>query len=141
MGYLVGELLGNRASKAGLEYIKTLLQPDDADSGEPVPAFVEDSWVQRHERGFQTAGWRLNKVDLELNPAATRRAGNLDGSAPDPYMHLVILESDGEQKSHDLPWAHNTLKESWKTNLILWTGQTGFFSVPVHHEMRADTDL
>jgi hypothetical protein len=137
MGFVIGQLLRAGASPAAVEYVRTLIQPSDADWGEPVPQAQQDRWARDHAADFSQVGWRFDRAEIHLDPSATQRAGNWDGSAPQPYVRLDLKGSDGRRLRHD-----SDCGSTWAPGLIVWNDQTASLAIRASHcWCRPDADL
>ena len=131
MGYVVGELLQYGTSKDCLNYIRTIVQPADADGGEPIATPAQTFWMQNHQQDFRQVGWRLDGIRVELNPAATIR-GKF-------HVHLLTRRADGTKQSVD-EFPPQQTPGSWRLNLILWNGETALLNIREGH-LLSDTNL
>jgi len=99
MGEVVGQLVRSGATDAQLDYLATLVLPADADNGEPIAQADHDRWREKNAQAFARRGWRLEKVDVALAPAARDKRRDL-------YVRLAT--PDGKKTR----WTTTTLKKS-----------------------------
>lgn len=124
MGYMIGQMLAAGASDASVDYLREILQPADADWGEPIPQAAWDAWLRAHKADFACAGHLLRQIDLRL-------WGRHD--SVDPYFKLCA--ADGKHVIATTPSAHGRaaeFKPGWllmsdqRERLDLW--DSNFFS-------------
>jgi hypothetical protein len=139
MGYIVGSLLREGCSASAIDYVRTLVQPADADAGGPIDQAEQMVWVKRNESKFDVAGWRLDHASIQLDPAASQAARNLAGSTPEPYLRIrraadrkIVYESDTDGRRYSL---------AWDSNFILWKGPEYYIGVYAQHNLKRDTSL
>jgi hypothetical protein len=129
MGCVIGQLLREgQASHVSVEYAKTLIQPPDADWGEPIHQADQDRWSRDHAADLMQVGWRLDRAEFELDPQATQRAGNWDGSAADAYARLDISGPAGRRDRHD-----SDCGVTWAPGVIVFNDQTASLGIRASH--------
>jgi hypothetical protein len=141
MGYVVGELLRDGVTKSRLEYVQTILQPKDADDGNPIPLREEEFFDQSHRQDYQQLGWRLDSIDVELTQTATRIARNLDDSVISPYVQMTMQSQARSSPRLKTETILNSLSASWKPKWIIRTGQSAQLKVCAFHAFRSDVEL
>ncbi|MGA2582625.1 MAG: alpha/beta hydrolase [Tepidisphaeraceae bacterium] len=142
MGYVIGELLREGATKARLEYLATMIQPKDSDQGEPVAEDYQQLWLKTHKQDFDQIGWRLDTATITLEPEASEAAHNLDGLPASPLIRVTTDDATAGVKTlyKSLPAIHAP-SATWQTNFILQNLETARLSVAAFHEVGNPTDL
>lgn len=88
MSYLVGSILRTRTKDDQKQYLRSLVQPANADVGEPISAEEHRLWLERNFASFRQVGWRMKEIEIRLLPKTTRIDKDLDGSKPDPFLRV-----------------------------------------------------
>jgi pimeloyl-ACP methyl ester carboxylesterase len=115
MGFVVGSLLRDGPTATQIEYIQTLIQPEDADFGEPLDIAEHLKWVDRHADRFIHRGWRLKRLTVTATPEWP--GGDLDSSPPDLYAILSSVDGKREWKrTQKVPDSHTA---TWETDYFI----------------------
>jgi pimeloyl-ACP methyl ester carboxylesterase len=120
MGFLVGTLLRHRRGPEELRYLKTFVQPADADMGRPIPAADQQRWLADNRSSFERAGWSLERVELQLHTDAKDIAREWRDSLPDPYLKVSVgnrLEWKTEKGES------NTMRHDWTLQTLVCQGE------------------
>lgn len=127
MGTIIGRLFASGGQPQDIEYLRNVVQPEDADTGEPISNL---EWsAKRHilSSHFHRAGWLLTRVDVELDRAAIPLCAETDQSLPDPRLSLNI---GGRYRTYRVPASvPNTLKAAWEVNYFVYAGEKLHVSV------------
>jgi hypothetical protein len=125
VGYTLGELLRDGPTPHEMSYISTLVLPQWCDEGEPTPERYLFDMLRQHSDDLQQVGWRLDKVDVQLDPAVKLITG--------PHF-IVSLHMSADRfpftwHAYPSPMSKDTLTPSWTSNFILANGQSGLLSL------------
>jgi pimeloyl-ACP methyl ester carboxylesterase len=133
VGFVLGQLLSEGGSPAEIAYIGRLVEPQDADAGEPIDVSYEQEWDQLRAADFETMGWRLDKIDVLLLPETKSIVDNWDGS--DPYPFVQVTPNDNSDWSLKTRCCQHTYFGTWEQpGLILSKGQTDILGVWSQHD-------
>ncbi len=115
MGFVVGSLLRDGPTITQIEYIRTLIQPEDADFGEPIDIAEHLKWVDAHADRYIHRGWRLQKLTVE----ATKEwpGGDLDSSPPD--MYAIVSSADGNREWTRTDKVADSYAATWVTKYFI----------------------
>jgi pimeloyl-ACP methyl ester carboxylesterase len=138
MGFVVGSMLADGCSPTSVDYLRTLIQPENSDAGSPIDEDSQLNWDAQNKANLTLAGWRLDHAAIQLDPEAKKAARNSAGSVPEPYLriqkadHSILYESEthGRRMSMD-----------FDSNFILWRGPSYLVSVYAQHNLKHDTTL
>lgn len=122
MGEVIGQLIRDGAEPDDMVvYLKSLVQPADADTGEPVLAATHQAWRERHANQFKQSGWLLEQARVELDAGATAVANDLDGSLPDPMLCLFL--GDNKRAAAQTAARKNKMEAEWQPGFYVRQGQ------------------
>lgn len=113
MGGLVGTIIAADSPTSERSLIESLVQPSDADLGEPVDAAVQDSWEKQNLAWMHHIGWRLRSATIELHPDAQELENQAGGiGAPDP--RLFVTQNNETNRQYETPIAADRMSVSWR---------------------------
>lgn len=127
MGYVVGQILRDGATRERLEYVRTLIQPASADAGEPVEQAALEQWLKENDAAggdgslLRHAGWRLTRVAVKFNDTACAAADDLDDSAPDAF--LTFGTADGQKRYLTTGARKDKMEPDWPLTYVLMNGE------------------
>jgi hypothetical protein len=133
MGHLVGEIARDGYTSTHRRYLETLVQPEDADQGEPVQIEDQQAWLRDRASDFEWAGWRLAKITVYLTPYAKLMAGNPENVAPSPRLEILAQDARPGGPRYATPCAEHTYHASWAPGAVLLSQQTDKFTVLAWH--------
>ncbi len=116
IGYVLGELIRDGPTAKRIEYLRGLVQPTDADDGEPVDEAVYADWLRRAEPAFSHAGWCLEEASVQLPDGVA----GADGSRPSPV--LQVRSADGRKLVDQTKAEQETLRPEWKPRIFVYLG-------------------
>ena len=116
MGYIVGQLLEDAQSKEHLDYLHSLVQPKDADHGEPIAKNEQVKWTEQHAADFEQIGWRLDKITVSFDAGIQAKFGPHSTM----FLHMLGGPADGGQDISKLGPVNPKGNVTWdNTKLIL----------------------
>jgi pimeloyl-ACP methyl ester carboxylesterase len=126
MGEIVGALICDGATDKQLDYLRRLVQPISADTGEPISNDAQRLWLEQNKAFFQCCGWMLTDATIVLDEAAIEIAGDLGGSLPDPQLCLLASDGSVREKTET---RSDTLIATWQPRFYIPAGETFGLSV------------
>jgi len=142
MGYLVGGLLRTGLDTEARSYLRSFVQPVDADLGEPISVQDHQRWLISNAAAFERFGWRMERIEVDLLPEATRLANDFDRSKPDPFVRVVAR---GEVSGHEYAimetdFHTDTDRGEWQPEFVVYDGDSFEVQV-VDHDLSSNLGL
>jgi hypothetical protein len=122
VGYVLGELIRDGPTGERVQYIRGLIQPADADDGEPVAAGRYAGWLERAEAAFTHAGWSLEKASVELSEEAPAPINRMWDVSP-PDLALRVQSSDRTETWGETDTAQNCRRATWEPDIFVYEGK------------------
>jgi pimeloyl-ACP methyl ester carboxylesterase len=141
IGYVLGELIRDGATPARVDYLKSLVQPEDSDNGNAISLEDQQAWLRDHQQDLIRAGWRLTKISVDLLPEANRVAKNLDSSLVSSFVKVTTSNGRRNRTVLETETLPNNLHAAWQTEFVLWNTQTDCLWVMADHDIFPSDDL
>jgi hypothetical protein len=129
MGAVVGELIRDGASPDRIDYLKTLIQPREADRGGPVPEDEQRNWDRDHEEDFHDVGYRLEHITVEALHAGDRVYQAGPGGPRELSVALTVRPAGGAEARLETAVVADQDRAEWSPDWILHRGDSGTLSI------------
>ena len=138
MGTVVGKLLADGPTPELIDNLRRMVQPADADRGEPIPQAEYDATVRQYEKGrcFDHAGRLLSAASIVVRPASSDAAGKFGGSLPDLFLHVVGSDKKTEFGRTEI--AFDTMVAGWQPGVFGRTTLNSRFKSATQRRLASD---
>ncbi|MFC1597000.1 esterase/lipase family protein [Planctomycetota bacterium] len=122
MGFVLGELVRDGPTEERVRYLEHLIQPEDADDGEPVEAAKYDAWLEKADAAFAHVGWRLERASIVLSEeTADVSRDPVDPMPPD--LVLRVLSPNKKQIWGKTEPVKESWKAEWQPRIFVYEGK------------------
>jgi hypothetical protein len=131
MGAVVGELIRDGASPERIDYLKTLIQPHEADHdrGGPVPEDEQRNWDRDHEEDFHDIGYRLEHITVETLRAGDRVYQGGPGGRRELAVTLTLRPPGGADAHLETAVVADQDRAEWSPDWILHRDDSGTLTI------------